>query len=209
MYGDRYKDFAPLSDVERQDILRAEIGYALAEDKLGLGRFRDKYAAKMAATPDARAFDIVSAPLGTSGDGIRRHRPCRGLRRHARRFSARHEGALSGYERRFVGPRSARDFAAAARRRCRRRAGAGQAHGARTIGFDRRAARRRTAAGDSAGRTGFAGRSSRPRRRPHRASGNAAALSSDRRFNVGRRTVMVPTACCIDSAIRGSDNPPQ
>jgi hypothetical protein len=67
MYGDRYKDFTPLSDVERQDILRAEIGYALGEDTLGLGRFRDKYAAKMAATPDARAFDIVSAPLGTSG----------------------------------------------------------------------------------------------------------------------------------------------
>jgi tetratricopeptide (TPR) repeat protein len=68
MYGDRYKDFAPLTDVERQDILRAEIGFALAEDSLGLGRFRDKYAAKMAGTPDARAFDIVSAPLGTSGD---------------------------------------------------------------------------------------------------------------------------------------------
>jgi tetratricopeptide (TPR) repeat protein len=70
MYADRYKDFQPLSDVERQDILRAEIGYALAEDKLGMGRFRDKYAAKMAATPDARAFDIVSAPLGNSGDAF-------------------------------------------------------------------------------------------------------------------------------------------
>jgi hypothetical protein len=68
MYGDRYKDFQPLTDIERQDILRAEIGYALAEDTLGLGRFRDKYAAKMAATPDARAFEIVSAPLGTSGE---------------------------------------------------------------------------------------------------------------------------------------------
>jgi tetratricopeptide (TPR) repeat protein len=68
MYGDRYKDFTPLSEVERQDILRAEIGYALGEDSLGLQRFRDKYAAKMAATPDARAFDVVSAPLGTSGE---------------------------------------------------------------------------------------------------------------------------------------------
>ena len=67
MYGDRYKDFQPLSEVERQDILRAEIGFALAEDTLGLGRFREKYAAKMAETPDARAFEIVSAPLGTSG----------------------------------------------------------------------------------------------------------------------------------------------
>jgi hypothetical protein len=44
-----------LTDVERQDILRAEIGYALGEDSLSLGRFREKYAAKMAATPDARA----------------------------------------------------------------------------------------------------------------------------------------------------------
>jgi tetratricopeptide (TPR) repeat protein len=70
MYGDRYKDFTPLSDIERQDMLRAEIGYALAEDSLGLGRFRDKYAAKMAETPDARAFNVVSAPLGTSGDAF-------------------------------------------------------------------------------------------------------------------------------------------
>jgi tetratricopeptide (TPR) repeat protein len=68
MYGDRWKDFAPLSDIERADILRAEVGYALAEDALGLGRFRERYAPKMAQTPDARAFDIVSAPPGSSGE---------------------------------------------------------------------------------------------------------------------------------------------
>ena len=68
MYGDRYKDFTPLNDDERADIMRAEIGYALSSDELGLGRFRDKYAAKMAATPDAHAFQVVSAPLGASGD---------------------------------------------------------------------------------------------------------------------------------------------
>jgi tetratricopeptide (TPR) repeat protein len=70
MYADRYKDFEPLTEVEQQDILRAEIGYALSDDKLGLGRFREKYAAKMADTPDARDFDIVSQPLGTSGDAF-------------------------------------------------------------------------------------------------------------------------------------------
>ena len=96
MYGDRYKDLQPLNDVERTDILRAEIGYALADDTLGLGRFREKYAAKMAQTPDARAFEIVSAPLGTSGDEFGADRPCRGFGRHARQFPARHEGALSG-----------------------------------------------------------------------------------------------------------------
>jgi hypothetical protein len=68
MYGERYKDFTPLSDVEQQDILRAEIGYALSSDTIGLTRFREKYAAKMAATPDGHVFDIVSSPLGSSGD---------------------------------------------------------------------------------------------------------------------------------------------
>lgn len=67
MYGDRYKQWDPLNDIERADILRAEIGYALGEDALGLDRFREKYAAKMAATSDAHAFQVASAPLGTSG----------------------------------------------------------------------------------------------------------------------------------------------
>jgi tetratricopeptide (TPR) repeat protein len=68
LLGDRYKDFAPLDPDEQADAMRAEVGYALAQDQLGLGRFRDKYAAAMAATPDARPFAIVSAPLGTSGE---------------------------------------------------------------------------------------------------------------------------------------------
>jgi hypothetical protein len=67
LYGERWKDWQPLNDIERADIVRAELGYALGEDMLGLGRFREKYAAKMAGTPDAHAFDVVSAPLGTSG----------------------------------------------------------------------------------------------------------------------------------------------
>src|ERR1700722_4220239 len=67
LYGERWKDWQPLNDIERSDILRAELGYALGEDTLGLGRFREKYAAKMAGTPDAHAFDVVSAALGPSG----------------------------------------------------------------------------------------------------------------------------------------------
>ncbi len=34
---------------------------------LGLDRFREKYAAKMAETPDAHAFQVASAPSGASG----------------------------------------------------------------------------------------------------------------------------------------------
>ena len=70
-YGDRWKDWKPLNEIERADILRAATGYALGEDALGLGRFREKYAAKMAQTPDARDFEVVSAPLGTSGAEFR------------------------------------------------------------------------------------------------------------------------------------------
>ncbi len=71
LHGDRWKDWQPLSDVERTDILRAAIGYALGDDALGLGRFREKYAAKMAQTADARAFEVVSAPIGTAGTEFR------------------------------------------------------------------------------------------------------------------------------------------
>jgi len=71
LYGERWKQWQPLSELERADVLRATIGYALGEDSLGLNRFREKYAAKMAQTPDARAFEVISAPLGTSGTEFR------------------------------------------------------------------------------------------------------------------------------------------
>jgi len=66
MYGLRWREFAPLNDAERFDILRAAVGYSLGEDPIGLARFREKYAAKMADTPDRRAFDVVTAPVGNS-----------------------------------------------------------------------------------------------------------------------------------------------
>jgi hypothetical protein len=67
LYGDRWREFAPLTAPERADVLRAGIGYALADDKLGLDRFREKYAAKMAEGPDRKAFEVITAPLGTNG----------------------------------------------------------------------------------------------------------------------------------------------
>ena len=67
----RAEQWQPLSDVKRTDILRAAIGYALGEDALGLACFREKYAAKKAATPDARAFEIFSALLDANGTEFR------------------------------------------------------------------------------------------------------------------------------------------
>lgn len=66
-HGERWREFAPLSDVERSDILRGAIGYAMADDALGLDRFRQKYLAKMAETPDQRAFEILTAPVARAG----------------------------------------------------------------------------------------------------------------------------------------------
>lgn len=63
LYGERWKEFEPLNDFERADLLRAGLGYALAQDSLGLGRFREKFAAKMADGPDRRAFEVATAPL--------------------------------------------------------------------------------------------------------------------------------------------------
>jgi tetratricopeptide (TPR) repeat protein len=63
LYGERWRSTASLEVTERTDILRAAIGYALAEDMLGLDRFREKYRTKMSETPDARMFEVVTAPL--------------------------------------------------------------------------------------------------------------------------------------------------
>jgi hypothetical protein len=61
-YGERWRDFAPLTPAEKSDIIRAVVGYALAEDALGLARFRDKYAPLMNAGADKIAFDTASRP---------------------------------------------------------------------------------------------------------------------------------------------------
>ena len=67
MYGERWRELTPLNDIERSDILRAAIGYALGEETIGLSRLREKYGPKFADGPDRRAFEIVSAPIGTNG----------------------------------------------------------------------------------------------------------------------------------------------
>jgi tetratricopeptide (TPR) repeat protein len=61
--GDRWKDWQPLSERERRDVLRAGIGYALGGDKIGAQRLRERYAAKMADGPDRRAFEVVTGPI--------------------------------------------------------------------------------------------------------------------------------------------------
>ena len=67
MHGERWREFTPLTEIERADILRAAIGYALSDEQISLTRLRDKYAVKFADGPERRAFDVVSTPIGTAG----------------------------------------------------------------------------------------------------------------------------------------------
>jgi tetratricopeptide (TPR) repeat protein len=65
-YADRWRDFTPLNPSEKADVIRAVVGYALAEDAIGLSRFREKYAPLMSGETDRRAFDAASKPVATA-----------------------------------------------------------------------------------------------------------------------------------------------
>src|SRR5581483_1381424 len=65
-YGERWRDFKPLSSTEKSDVIRAVVGYALADDTIGLARFREKYAPLMSGESDKLAFDTASKPVAAS-----------------------------------------------------------------------------------------------------------------------------------------------
>lgn len=65
-YADRWRDFKPLNGAEKADVIRAVVGYALAEDSIGLARFREKYAPLMSGDADRQAFDMASKPASSS-----------------------------------------------------------------------------------------------------------------------------------------------
>jgi hypothetical protein len=71
LYGTRWQEWAPLTDGERSDILRAGIGFALGEDTLGLNRLREKYTTKMSEGPDRRAFEVITEPSSAGGAEFR------------------------------------------------------------------------------------------------------------------------------------------
>ena len=69
-YADRWRDFKPLSPAEKSDVLRAAVGYALAEDVIGLARFREKYAPLMSGEADRAAFETASKPVASNGSDL-------------------------------------------------------------------------------------------------------------------------------------------
>jgi hypothetical protein len=71
MLGGRWSDRMPLDDQDRQDVLRTAIAYALANDQLQLDRLRGKFMAKMADSPNAHTFDVVTRPIQSQGSEFR------------------------------------------------------------------------------------------------------------------------------------------
>jgi tetratricopeptide (TPR) repeat protein len=68
LYGDRWRDWTPLNDTERREILRAALGYNLGEDTIGLERLREKFGPVMLQGPDKKAFELVTGPIQASED---------------------------------------------------------------------------------------------------------------------------------------------
>ncbi|ACA19483.1 Tetratricopeptide TPR_2 repeat protein [Methylobacterium sp. 4-46] len=69
--GTRWREAGPLGEAERTNVMRAAIAYALAEEGLSLDRLRAKFMPKMAESPDARTFALVSAPNAIRGAAFR------------------------------------------------------------------------------------------------------------------------------------------
>lgn len=67
LVGGRWSDSVALADQERTDILRAAIGYSLADDDFSLSRLKAKFTDKMSDSPDTAAFDIVTRPVADRG----------------------------------------------------------------------------------------------------------------------------------------------
>jgi tetratricopeptide (TPR) repeat protein len=59
--GDSWQGPADLDPARRGMALRAGIAYILGDDRLGADRLRSKFAGKMAASEDARAFQLVTS----------------------------------------------------------------------------------------------------------------------------------------------------
>jgi tetratricopeptide (TPR) repeat protein len=69
--GDRYDMSGPLLPEERALIMRAAVAYSLAGNESGLDLLRERYGAKMGASPDAKAFAIVSENIDRQGVAFR------------------------------------------------------------------------------------------------------------------------------------------
>jgi hypothetical protein len=71
LLGANWDGPAPLSDADREEVMRAAIAYSLANDEASLDRLRAHFAAKMKSSPDASAFAVVTQNIDAQGAAFR------------------------------------------------------------------------------------------------------------------------------------------
>jgi hypothetical protein len=69
--GAIWSDATPLGDEQRQEVMRSAVAYSLANDETSLERLRQHFAAKMKASRDATAFDVVTQRIDMHGLAFR------------------------------------------------------------------------------------------------------------------------------------------
>jgi hypothetical protein len=69
--GSSWRRPDPLTAEQRADVMRAAIALSLADDGLGVDRLRQKFAPKMADSPETAGFEVVTAPIEARGDAFR------------------------------------------------------------------------------------------------------------------------------------------
>ena len=116
-YGDRWRAFKPLNPTEKSDVIRAVVGYALADDTIGLARFREKYAPLMSGETDKHRLRHGEQAGRRLQRRVRRDRQNGGERRHAGRLHPRDEDPLPRRHRARAAGRSESDGLVAANRR--------------------------------------------------------------------------------------------
>mgnify|MGYP001482876662 CR=1 FL=1 len=67
----RWSDAVPLDEQEQDEVLKAAVAYVLADDEIGRNRLREKFTAKMASSPRASLFAVLTGPIDRNGDEFR------------------------------------------------------------------------------------------------------------------------------------------
>lgn len=71
LLGERWNDTAPLTPLEREQVMRAAVAYSLSNDEASLDRLRDRFGPKMKASPDANAFTVLAQRIDAHGVAFR------------------------------------------------------------------------------------------------------------------------------------------
>ena len=75
-----------LTSSARSNIVRAAVGFVLADDRIGLSRLRSKFGDRLADSPDWGVFNFVTGEVSITSDEFQQGCPADGGYRFARRF---------------------------------------------------------------------------------------------------------------------------